>query len=99
MDVLNKANKKCGGNQDQDCYPKQIKGSMGKSVHPGQFRIDKHITLPLAFFALVMDDAVSGHFVCSLAEPAKSKRVESVSVSAFRTGAKLIIAGFVDLGS
>lgn len=72
---------------------------MGEFVDPGDFRIDKHIALPLAFFAFMMDDTVPGHFIGSLAESSKSERIEPVSVSAFRTGSKFIITGFVNLGS
>lgn len=70
---------------------------MGKLVHPGEFRIDHNITLPLAFFALMMDNTVTGHLISSLAEPSKAKRIEPVSVSTFRTSAKFIVAGFVNL--
>lgn len=70
---------------------------MGDPVNPGYFRIHHDITLPLAFFAFMMDNPVAGHLIGSLAEPSKAKRIEPVSVSAFRTSAKLIIAGFVNL--
>lgn len=70
---------------------------MGKAIHPGKFRIDKHITLPLTLFAFMMDDTVTGHFIGSLAKSAESKRVESISMSALWTSAKLIVAGFVNL--
>lgn len=72
---------------------------MGEFVDPGDFRIDKDISLPLAFFAFMMDDTVPGHFIGSLTEPSKSEWIEPVSMSAFRTGTKFIITGFVNFGS
>ena len=68
---------------------------MGKTIHPHTFRIDHHITLPLAFFAFVMNDFMSGHFIGSLRQSAEAKWIESVPVTAFRTSAEFIATGYV----
>lgn len=70
---------------------------MGKAVHPNAFRIYHNVTLPLAFFAFMMDDLMSGHFIGGFAQSSKAKWIKPISVAAFRTSAEFIAAGFVYL--